>query len=463
MGQLFSRLLQIFYVAALARYVGPEGIGKISSATALNGLTILLVAPGISTLLVRDVATDRKLTTTYLGNTLFIRSIVGVPFVILTVVIGVVSGYSLDTIYIVFVYALVYLFDALGQLFSSVFQAYETMEYEALAQVVRDLVNVSLSLICIFLRLPLLVIVVVTVIAQVCKFTLLAWITHRRLFLEQLDFKFHLFKDLLIRSLPFGALVILFSIRFQLGIFILSLFETVDAVGIYSAATTLVLMLLMLPSAFSSAVFPAYSRLYGNDRDSLPRFYQLSYKYLMLVGFPIGLVVMFFGGKIVQIIYGEGFVEANASIIILASSFFTMMGYSNGPLLNAIGKQRFFAWTQALLVLADALLCLIFIPQFGPAGAALANALSGVGGLIIHSVACHRQLGLSLPWASALKTFISTLSAGGAVLAASWLGVNWWLVLLIIAPMTYLVPILLFKLVEVDEIRFLASGVPRPT
>ena len=77
-GQIFSRVLQIFYVAALARYIGADGIGKISTATALNGMLILLVAPGITTLLIRDVASNRKLVTTYLGNMLFIRFFINV-------------------------------------------------------------------------------------------------------------------------------------------------------------------------------------------------------------------------------------------------------------------------------------------------------------------------------------------------------------------------------------------------
>lgn len=459
-GQVFSRLLQIFYVAALARYIGAEGIGKISIATALNGLTILLVAPGITTLLVRDVATNRKAVATYLGNTLFIRFLLVAPFIVLTIVIGLVAGYSRDTIYIIFVYGLVYMFDAFGQIFTSVFQAYETMEYDALAQVIRDLINVSLSLLCIFLKLPLITIVVVSVIAQLCKFIVMAGIAYRRLAIPKLTVVLSTCKELLVKSLPFGALVILFSIRFQLGIFILSLFDTASAVGIYSAATTLILMLLMLPGAFSSAVLPAYSRMYKNNKDDLPHFYQLSYKYLALVGFPIGLVGMLFGGQIIELIYGLGFKSANMPIIILSGSLFAMMGYSNGPLLNAIGKQRFFAWTQALLVLADAFFCLILIPRWGPVGAALANTLSGIGGLIIHSIVCHRQLGLALPWATIMKTSFATLVAGITILLANMSGISWWMVLLGIAPFIYIVSISMLKLIKVDELRFLASGVP---
>ena len=36
--QMASRVAAILYVAALARYIGSDGIGRISTATSLNGI-----------------------------------------------------------------------------------------------------------------------------------------------------------------------------------------------------------------------------------------------------------------------------------------------------------------------------------------------------------------------------------------------------------------------------------------
>jgi O-antigen/teichoic acid export membrane protein len=221
-------------------------------------------------------------------------------------------------------------------------------------------------------------------------------------------------------------------------------------------------MLLMLAGAFSSSVLPTYSRIYRHDKENLPRFYQLSYKYLMLVGFLIGLVTMQFGGKIVELIYGSGFRGAGTPIIILSGSLFAMMGYSNGPLLNAISKQRFFAWTQTIFVLVDAILCIVLIPAWGLVGAAAANTISCLGGLILHSIVCHRQLGLSIPWAVTMKVLLAVLVTGTAIQITILHGVPWWLILSVVAPVTYILSIFLLKLIEFDELRFLASGKPRP-
>jgi O-antigen/teichoic acid export membrane protein len=181
----------------------------------------------------------------------------------------------------------------------------------------------------------------------------------------------------------------------------------------------------------------------------------------MLVGFPFGLVTMLFGGKIIELIYGDEFRSAGATVIVLATLLFTIMGYSNGPLLNAVGRQYFFAWTQGLLVLANTIFCLLFIPRWGPVGAALATSLSFLGGLLVHTIACHRQLGLSLPWMTTVKTIFSTLATGIVILAANRVGITWWVVALIVAPLTFMLQVLLLKLINLDELRFLASGVPR--
>jgi O-antigen/teichoic acid export membrane protein len=458
-GQVISRLMQIFYVAALARYVGTEGVGKISTATALNGLLAFIVGPGLTTLLVRDVAANKKDAPSYLANTFLIRLVLGIPFIILAIGVGYLAGYPFDTLQIVFIYAIVYLFDVLGQLFSSVFQAFEVMEYDASTQVFRDFINVCLSLSFIFLKLQLLDIVIASAIAQVSKFILMAAIIHRRLVpLQLLRINLGTSKDLLIKSLPFGALVILLTIRFQVGVFILSLYRSVDTVGIYSAAVTLITILLILAGAFSSAVLPAYSRMFANDRSNLPGIYQLSYKYLMLVGFPAGVATMVFGEKIILLIYGSEFQNAGIALSILAVSLLTMMSYSNGPLLNAIGKQRFFAWTQSLVILANVIFCFIFIPPWGSTGTALATTLSGFVGFTIHSIACHHWLGLSFPWATALKTLLPTLIMGAACVLAINFGIPWWLVVFTIMPVSYGLPVLLLKLVKGDELRILAGG-----
>jgi O-antigen/teichoic acid export membrane protein len=457
-AQIASRVLSIFYVAVLARYVGTEGIGKISTATALNGLLVLVVGPGLNTLLVRDVAVDAKKAATYVSNMLFLRCLLGVPFILLTVAMAQEGRYPSDTVAIIHAYTVVYLFDALDGILASVFQAFERMEYEAGSQIVRDLINVSLSLLAIYLRQSLLTIVFISAIAQACKLLFMMALMYGRFVRPRLAISFRTSKTLLISSLPFGGLLILHTVQAQLGTLVLSLNHTADTVGIYSAAYSLIIMLLLLPSAFSTAIFPHFSRLYIQARHDLQHFYQICYKYLLVVGFPLGLGTMLVGDKVVLLIYGDEF-EGSATVLrILAVFLFTVVGYSNGPLLNAAGKQRFFAWTQGLAVCANGILCLLLVPTWGPVGAAIAFVLPGIGTFFVHSIACHRLFGLSLPWLTMSKVLLATLLMGLAVSIALRSGVPWPVVVFIVAPSMYGLSILLLGIVKREELRVLAGA-----
>ena len=158
LSQVTSRFVGVFYLAALARYVGPEGIGELATATALCGLLVFIVGPGLDVLLMRDIAADHRKVASYVANGLFIRFMLGIVFVLLVWLAPGVVHYSSSTAAIVRAYSLVYLFDVLGEILAGAFRAFERMEYDAASQIMRDLINVSLSLVAIYLHQSLLTI-----------------------------------------------------------------------------------------------------------------------------------------------------------------------------------------------------------------------------------------------------------------------------------------------------------------
>jgi len=302
LGQVASRALSIVYVAALARYVGRQGMGQVSTATALNGLMALVLAPGLSQLLVRDAAGDKRKVTAYVGNMLLTRAVLGLPFILITMLVARVVGYADETIVVIQTYTFVFLLDALAEVLASVFEATERMEFKASGAVVRDLVNFSLSLVAIALKFSLTTIVFSSVVAQAVKLLLYA-VLYRRNVPGKLHANLIQGRVMLAASLPFWALIILHSVQAQLGTMVLSLYHPEDVVGVYSAANNLLVMLILIPASFSSAIYPAFSRLFARSRADLQRFYQICYKYLLVVGFPLGLGAMLVGNKIIVLGY----------------------------------------------------------------------------------------------------------------------------------------------------------------
>jgi O-antigen/teichoic acid export membrane protein len=243
-----------------------------------------------------------------------------------------------------------------------------------------------------------------------------------------------------------------------LGTFVLSLYHTADTVGLYSAAFSLITMLLLLPNAFSLAIYPTFSKLYVHARHDLQRFYQICYKYLLVVGFPLGLGTMLVGNRVILLVYGHEFEGSATAIRILGFFLCTIVGYSNGPLLNAVGRQRFFAWTQGLAVGATGILCLLLIPKWDLVGAAIAFVLPGVATFFVHSIASHRQVGLSLPWLAMGKVLLATLLMGLITSFSLGAGVPWLVVVFIIAPVAYGLSVLSLGIVKREELRILGGA-----
>jgi O-antigen/teichoic acid export membrane protein len=459
-AQLSGRFLTLFYVAALARYVGKVGIGQISTATTVNGILVLIVGPGLSTLLTRDVASDFNKAGTYLTNTFFLRLLLGLPFLIIVGIVSHVAGYPPDTIAIIYVYTAVYLIDALTEIVAATFQAYEHMEYVGGSEIARNLINVILSLIGIYLQWSLLAIALMSVVAVVCKLGILLAILSARFVRPRISLDFNLSKALLFSSAPFGVLLILHTGRSLFGTFIISLYYPAEVVGIYSAATFLIIVLQMIPGSFSKAIFPNFSSLHVHAPADLRRFYQICYKYLLVIGFPLGLGTMMVGDKAIMLIYGEEFASSAPVIRILGLFLFTIVGYSNGPLLNATGRQTFFAWTEGTAIGMNILLSILLVPEWGPIGAAMALVASGIGTFFVHSTACHRQLDLSLPWRTMGKTLLATLAMGIAIYFSLHWNIPWLLIVFPIAPLVYGAAILALRIVNQDELRLLAGGAP---
>jgi len=137
---------------------------------------------------------------------------------------------------------------------------------------------------------------------------------------------------------------------------------------------------------------------------------------------------------------------------------FTFVGYANGPLLQTIRKQTFFAWTQAVALAGNVILCFVLVPNWGPEGAASAFVLSGIATFFVHSIAAHRFFGASLPWLTMGKVLLATALMGLCTWGSLQLGVVWPVVVVLIAPVTYGMGLLLLGIIDREELRVLAAA-----
>ena len=136
-SQVVSYVFGFFFVMYTARYLGAEGFGVLSFALAFTGIFGVFSDLGVSTLTVREVARDKSLAGKYLGNIVVMKVIlVAITFGLIALAINIL-GYPEQTIKVVYLVALSIIFGAFSNIFNSIFQAYEKMEYQSLGRILK--------------------------------------------------------------------------------------------------------------------------------------------------------------------------------------------------------------------------------------------------------------------------------------------------------------------------------------
>ena len=375
-GSAVSQMLRALYASLLSRYAGAEGFGQVSTATAVVVLLMPVVNFGLGTLIVRDVAADRTYAAKYVTNVAFIRLLLALVFVVVLAAIVSQSPYSYETRVIIAIYALSHVFDVFSGVGYSIFHAFQKMQYSAVLDLAHSFLYVAVSVLGIHLGWTLVTIVSVAAFASFMRLVATVIAMQRRFVRPVLKVNLSLCRSLLVSSLPFFLLLSVSTAFEKLSLIILSWMDITEAVGIYSAATMPIAVLLMLPAMFYHSIFPVFCRYYRTSAAALGRSFRVSYKVMLLIGFPMGAGMMLVSRYVIPLVYGPGFENAVPVANILAIQLFVMVGFVNGAFLSATGRQTLFAVLQVASVALNAILCFCLIPHYRYLGAAMALAIT---------------------------------------------------------------------------------------
>jgi O-antigen/teichoic acid export membrane protein len=245
----------------------------------------------------------------------------------------------------------------------------------------------------------------------------------------------------------------------RLSTVFLSWVDTPAAVGLYSAAVFPITTLLLLPGIFYESIFPVFSEYHRASPAELRTSYRISYKLMLLLGFPMGAGIMLISRPLLVLMYGPDFEAAYVIMNILAVQLFAIVGYANGALLNATGREKLFAGLRTAFTLLNVVLSLVLIPRYSYVGAALAVSIPVLLDFFIYSYLSHRYIRLAYPWGTLARVAFSTLVMSAPAYLALRMGVNLFLVVSF-APFLYLVALLGFRAIDTDDWQIAKQIIP---
>jgi len=414
--QLVNKAIDFVFAMLMLRILAPELAGRYYFAVAFIGYFDILVRFGLGTLLTREVAKDRGQANRYLSIVTVLRGMLWLASLpLIAIVIWVYLQFGAMTpsvVAAIALFALSLIFGNLADGFSSVFNAYEKMEYPAAISTVTAVTRVSLGVLALLAGLGYVGLAGVSILANLVSAVILGWLMVRHCFRPHFEWDRHAGRSMLGTSFPLMINLLLATLFFRVDMLLLQPLQGDTVVGYYGAAYAYINALIIIPSFFTMAIFPLMSRFAAQGRDSLMRAYVLSLRLLLMVALPIAAGVPFIAQGLIVVLGGSEYLPQSAIALQIMIWFlpFSFVNSVTQYVLIAIDRQRFLTRAFIIGVTFNVTANLIAIPLFSYKGAAVVTILSELALLIPFYWAVRKYLGplpwLSLVWQPALASLI---------------------------------------------------------
>ena len=138
MSQILSYLISLVYTIYLVRYLGVENYGILSFALALISILGIFADFGLNILTTREISKEKSLTNKYLNNIFSLKILQVSILIVLLVLIVKILGYPSKIVYVIYFMLIFLIFSTFSSFFASIFQAYEKLEYQSIANVLNN-------------------------------------------------------------------------------------------------------------------------------------------------------------------------------------------------------------------------------------------------------------------------------------------------------------------------------------
>ena len=173
-----------------------------------------------------------------------------------------------------------------------------------------------------------------------------------------------------------------------------------DARGVasYQVAKLFFRVFNMLAQAISQVLMPLVSRLTAAGRQREVRvLFEKSVCFLHLALLPILAALIVLAPQLYRLFFGDRYAASIPVFRILVASAATLPFASVGsPFLVGLGRVRSLVWITWLGTGLGVGLALLWIPRYGPTGAALAVLVAAVAGMVARTWVLQRVLGFAL-------------------------------------------------------------------
>ena len=383
--KILRMVVGLFVGIWVARYLGPEQFGLFNYAQSFVGLFVAIAGLGLDGIIVRELVKDESKRDALLG-TAFRLKLIGALLVLIALAIAVnLSQQDSLTTLLIFTIASATVFQSFNVI-DFYFQAKVLSKYIVYANIISLLISSLVKIGLILNDAPLLYFaysILFDSFILMCGF--LYFYRYKKYLISQWFFDKKLARSLLKDSWPLILAGVASMINMRIDQVMLGSMASFKVVGNYAAAVRISELWLMLPMLIGASIYPAIisAKKIGHEfyRDRIIK----TIKYMASFAIPFAIVVTLLAGFIVDLLYGDEYVEAKYYLAIHIWSglpYVVFFAYSRVAIIENITITGFYI--AVFVVISNIILNYIFIPVYGGVGAATVS-------LIVHLVQHYYQ------------------------------------------------------------------------
>jgi len=385
LASLITKSANMLVFVLLARRLTVEQVGSYSLAITYSIIFVQAASWGLSQLFVREVAGNQEKILDYIVDFMLIRLLLSlIAYALLVVTVTSVIDYGPTTAQFLVWVGITVIFDSVSDLCQAVFIAFERLDHITSVSLAMSLFKLGATWggLQIATGLPLLagIIIGTSLTGMLLNVGIVYWRFARAATADSQEggkINVGAWSSWLLEAFPFVFITLFYTLDYQIDTVLLSAWKGEEAVGLYSAATSILFALLFISRAFREAIFPVMSRLYPSERSTIRRLYRQSARWLLAIALPIAVGGTLIGGKLLTALYGEAFRQSGTALqVIIWAVLFLFLNVPSARLMIVAGEQRPLAWFAVASLGINLLLNALLIPDLSYVGAAVTRLLS---------------------------------------------------------------------------------------
>lgn len=393
-GIFISKILAYTYRIIVARYFGPEIYGLFSLALVILGLFISVSSLGLSEGLLRFIPVyrgrnDQNRIRYFIKLSSKIFLILGIIsaalMFLLSEFISINIFHNELLIPFIQIFSILIPISLLLNLFLSIIRAYEKISaYSFIFNILQNIAKLLAIILLIFIGIKSNAVIFSYIIA--IAIMLIASYLYCRYKLVEVFGKYILNgkakslarKELFSYSIPLMFAAVTTLLFYWVDSLSIGYFKTAADVGFYNVAVPIAMLFYLTPEIFMQLFFPLINKEYskGNTKLINDLSKQIG-KWIFIINLPALIIMLFFPGVIINILFGKEYLVAETALRILAvGAFFNSLSTISYNLVSMAGKSKLLLSNIISFSILNLILNIILVPKYGINGAAIATSIS---------------------------------------------------------------------------------------